>query len=73
VDLLRTTLDGLDADHRARARAADEAVRFLTRHTPRGTPVLRLPFVGPGSPRDVVLKLADAWRELLAAQETPLL
>jgi anion-transporting ArsA/GET3 family ATPase len=72
-DLLRTTLDSLGADHRARAAAADEAVRFLARYAPRGTPVLRLPFVGPGSPRDVVLKLADAWRDVLAAQEKPLL
>lgn len=73
VELLRTTLDSLGADHRARAAAADEAVRFLARNAPRGTPVLRLPFVGPGSPRDVVLKLADAWRDVLAEQDKPLL
>ena len=33
-------------------------------HLPRGTPVLRLPYVGPASPRDIVLALADEWARI---------
>ncbi len=73
VSVLRATLDSLAEEHRARGVAADEAVRFLKTTAPRGTPVLRLPFVGPGSPREIVLALADAWAEVLGAQEKPLL
>ena len=73
VALLRSTLGTLAEEHRARGLAADEAVSFLEAHAPRGTPVLRLPFVGPGSPREIVLALADAWAEVLAAREKPLL
>lgn len=59
--ILRQTLEVLAAEHAARKSAADEASKQLARRVPRGTPVLRLPFVGPASPRDIVLALADEW------------
>jgi anion-transporting ArsA/GET3 family ATPase len=59
--VLRQTLEVLSAEHEARRSAADEAARQLARRLPRGTPVVRLPFVGPASPREIVLSLADEW------------
>lgn len=58
---LRQTLDLLAAEHVARKLAADEASKSLSKRIPRGTPLLRLPFVGPAAPRDIVLTLADEW------------
>jgi hypothetical protein len=62
--VLRQTLEVLAAEHAARKSAADEASRQLVKRVPRGTPVVRLPFVGPASPRDIVLSLADEWSKI---------
>ena len=62
--LLRQTLDALRAEHAARKAAADDAAKTIARRLPRGTPVLRLPYVGPASPRDIVLALADEWARI---------
>lgn len=62
--VLRQTLEALHAEHAARKVAADEASKTLARRIPRGTPVVRLPFVGPASPRDIVLALADEWGKI---------
>lgn len=61
--LLRQTLDALHAEHVARKTAADEASKTLVRRVPK-TPIVRLPFVGPASPRDIVLALADEWGKI---------
>ncbi len=61
---LRATLQGLALEHRARAAAADGAARALAARAPRGVPLYRLPFVGPATPPEIVLGLADAWAEL---------
>ncbi len=62
--ILRQTLDVLAAEHAARKTAADEATRQLGKRLPRGIPVVRLPFVGPASPRDIVVSLADEWARI---------
>jgi anion-transporting ArsA/GET3 family ATPase len=59
--LLRETLRQLSAEHKAREAAADEASRILTARLPRRTPIIRLPFVGPAPPNEIVLALADEW------------
>jgi len=61
--VLRETLSGLASEHRARKAAADDAARVLEARMPRGTPIVRLPFVGPAQPQEIVLALADAWAE----------
>ncbi|MCU0680817.1 MAG: AAA family ATPase [Polyangiaceae bacterium] len=66
--VLRAALQGLSLEHRARAAAADGAARALTARAPRGVPLYRLPFVGPASPPEIVLGLADAWQTLLEAR-----
>jgi hypothetical protein len=58
---LRETLTGLSVEHRARSAAADEATRRITATAPRGTALVRLPYVGPRKPNEIVLALADAW------------
>ncbi|HEU4536141.1 MAG TPA: hypothetical protein VFS00_18580, partial [Polyangiaceae bacterium] len=63
---LRAALQGLSLEHRARAAAADGAARALAARAPRGVPLYRLPFVGPASPPEIVLGLADAWQAVLA-------
>ncbi|MFO0660797.1 MAG: ArsA family ATPase [Polyangiaceae bacterium] len=60
---IRAALAALASEHRVRAVAADEAVRALTSRIPRGTPIIRLPFVGPAMPNEIVLALADEWAE----------
>lgn len=65
---LRATLQGLALEHRARAAAADVAARTLAARAPRGVPLYRLPFVGPASPPEIVLGLADAWQQLFDAR-----
>jgi anion-transporting ArsA/GET3 family ATPase len=62
--ILRQTLDVLAAEHAARKAAADEATRQISKRLPRGIPVVRLPFVGPASPRDIVVSLADEWAKI---------
>ena len=57
------TLEDLRREHALRHASADEAVRALEPRLPRGTPILRLPFVGPAQPSEIVLALADAWAE----------
>jgi anion-transporting ArsA/GET3 family ATPase len=64
---LRAALEALALEHRARSAAADAAARALAARSPRGVPLVRLPFVGPASPPEIVLGLADAWRALLDA------
>ncbi|HEU4408083.1 MAG TPA: ArsA-related P-loop ATPase [Polyangiaceae bacterium] len=61
---LRGALQGLALEHRARAASADAAARALAARAPRGVPLYRLPFVGPASPPEIVLGLADAWQAL---------
>jgi anion-transporting ArsA/GET3 family ATPase len=62
--ILRQTLDVLAAEHAARKTAADEATRQISKRLSRGIPVVRLPFVGPASPRDIVVSLADEWAKI---------
>ena len=62
-DVLKETLDQLASEHRARAYAAAEATRELEVRLGRSTRVIRLPFVGPAQPNEIVLALADAWAE----------
>ena len=62
--ILRETLDQLAAEHRARKTAAGEAVLDLETRLGKGTRILRLPFVGPAQPNEIVLALADAWAEI---------
>lgn len=61
--VLRETLEDLRREHALRHASADDAVRALEPRLPRGTPILRLPFVGPAQPNEIVLALADAWAE----------
>lgn len=58
---IRATLTGLSTEHHARAAAADEATRRIHTTAPRGTALVRLPYVGPRAPNEIVLSLADAW------------
>lgn len=58
---IRETLTSLSVEHRARAAAADDATRRITATAPRGTALVRLPYVGPRKPNEIVLALADAW------------
>lgn len=62
--VLRSTLNSLAGEHKMRANAADEATRTLKTKLPRGTPVIRLPFVGPAMPNEIVVSLADAWKDV---------
>jgi anion-transporting ArsA/GET3 family ATPase len=62
--VLRETLTAMSAEHRARQTAADEVGKTLLKRLPRGTPIVRLPFVGPASPSEIVLALADAWADV---------
>ncbi len=59
-EALTRTLAELAEEHRARSRAALVAERAFAIGSPR-TKILRLPYVGPRPPRDIVLALADAW------------
>lgn len=61
---IRQALTGLESEHRARAIAADDAERRLLSRLPRGTPLVRLPYVGPRPPQDIVRVLADAWEHV---------
>ena len=64
IAVLRETLTSLAAEHATRQAAADLAERTLTPRLPRGTPIVRLPFVGPAQPSEIVLALADAWDDV---------
>ncbi|MCS6899002.1 MAG: ArsA-related P-loop ATPase [Myxococcales bacterium] len=65
--ILRQTLEVLASEHAARKAAADEATHQIGKRLPRGVPVVRLPFVGPASPRDIVMSLADEWSRIKLA------
>jgi anion-transporting ArsA/GET3 family ATPase len=72
VAVLKETLDQLSLEHRARAAAAAEATRELEIRLGRSTRVVRLPFVGPAQPSEIVLALADAWTDAKLLRFGPL-
>lgn len=69
--LLRQTLQQLGAEHSARESAADVAARTLVSRLPRSTPIVRLPFVGPAPPSQIVLTLADEWAKVKGLLASP--
>lgn len=60
AEALRSALDALEAEHAARTRATEEALRALPS-------AITLPLLPPGSPRAMVLALAEVWAQRLAA------
>ena len=62
-DALERTLRAMQDEHRLRGEAAYRAIEGLQAIAPRGTSVIRLPFVHRSEPSAIVLALADAWQE----------